>query len=133
MRLLLTEGKKPTGKLNSNDMPRTDRDKNCIIIPIWFVYYLADKCNVSKKSAFWHILNHEILHHRKGHRVNLFYEMKSLRDVQQYASNYKKIEMAAMPKPIDEEIKILNICFQNIINNEIKGFYKNYKHHRNVY
>ena len=133
MRLLFIEGERPTGKLNSKDMPRFDKDKNCILIPIWYVYYLAEKCNVSKKSAFWHILNHEILHYSKGHRVYPLDEIKSLRDVQKFASYYKKIELAAMPKPIDEETKILNICVQKIIHNEIKGFYKNYQQHGKVY
>ena len=69
----------------------------------------------------------------KSHRVYPLDEIKSLRDVQKFASYYIKIELAAMPKPIDEETKILNICVQKIIHNEIKGFYKNYQQHGKVY
>ena len=130
MRLLFDYRKRPSGKWSVEDMPRLD--KQSIIIPTWFVDYIAEKCNVSKKSAFWHILNHEILHVKKGHLPYKF-KTETQSEVQKYGSWYKKTELEALPRAIDEETRILNKCTRQMINNEIKGFHENFKKSGSIY
>lgn len=124
MRLLFDEQKKPSGELKLKNVPHFDKDKNCIIIPIWFIYDLAEKNNVSKKSAFWHVLNHEILHIKKGHHPYLHIDkMKSEQDFQNFANYFRKIERQAIPENIDAEIKKLNNAMRHMIEKDIKYYH----------
>jgi hypothetical protein len=130
MRLLFDYRKRPSGNWSVIDMPRLD--KQSIIISIWFVYYLAKKCNVSKQSAFWHIFNHEILHVKNGHHPCKF-KIKTQSDVQKYASCYKRTELDALPRAIDKETRILDKYMRRMIKNDIIRFHDNFKRSGSIY
>lgn len=125
MQLKIIEGAKPSRKLTDEDNPHYD--ENFVYIPIWFVYDLAEKYRVSKKSAFWQVLNHEILHIKLGHRLYEGPDPRCGRDFQMWANSYRKTQLAAMPKPVDEEVKILNNAMKQIIEDVIKEYQYRFK------
>ncbi|MFA4957839.1 MAG: hypothetical protein WC556_12790 [Candidatus Methanoperedens sp.] len=125
MKLKIIEGAKPSRELTDEDKPHYD--KNFVYIPIWFVSDLAEKHHVSKKSAFWQILNHEILHIKLGHRLYEGPYPRCGRDFQMWANSYRRTQLAAMPKPIDEEVIILNNDMKQIIEDVIKEFHDRFK------
>lgn len=122
MRLLLIEGERPS-KWTIEDMPR--HDENFIYIPIWFIYYISEKYNVSEQSTFWHVLNHEILHINYGHIPYPDRDtMKSEQDFQKFANYFRKIERQAIPEPIDDETKILSEAMRHLIEDDIRHYHK---------
>ena len=126
MKLIFICGEKPLGKLTVIDMPRYD--ENSIYIPLWHIYSLAKRYNVNKKSVFWHILNHEIIHIRKGHTHYPYLDkIRSEQDFQKYANYLRKIELEAMPQPIDEEIHILNKAMKQQLEMDIKYLHHNFQ------
>lgn len=125
MQLKIIEGAKPSRELTDEDNPHYD--ENFVYIPIWFVYDLAEKHHVSKKSAFWQVLNHEILHIKLGHRSYEGPTPQCGRDFQMWANSYRRTQLAAMPKPIDEEVRILNNAMKLIIKSVIKEYHERFK------
>lgn len=125
MQLKLIEGDKPSPELIEEDMPHYD--ETYVYIPLWFIYNLAEKHHVSKKSAFWQVINHEILHIRLGHRPYNGPNPQCWRDFQMWANSYRKTQLAAMPEPIDEEVKILNDGMKQSIESEIKNYHARFK------
>lgn len=125
MQLKIIEGTKPSRELTDEDKPHYD--ENFVYIPLWFVYDLAEKYHVSKKSAFWHVLNHEILHKKLGHRQYNGPNPRCGRDFQMWANSYRKTQLAAMPEPIDDEVKILNNAMKHTIESVIKEYHEKFK------
>lgn len=125
MRLKLIEGERPDREPTVEDMPHFD--ENFVYIPLWFVYYLAERSRVSKKSAFWHTVSHEILHIKKGHRPYSNTNIRCGRDFQMWANYHRKTELDAMPEPIDEEVRILNEAMRQSIENDIQFYRENYR------
>lgn len=125
MRLKLIEGNRPSREPTFEDMPQ--HDENFVYIPLWFVYYLAERNNVSKKSAFWHILNHEILHIKKGHHPYPIQNPTCWRDFEMKARHHRRNEFDAMPEPIDNEIIILNEDMRQKIENDIQFYRENFR------
>ncbi len=130
MQLKIIEGAKPSRELTDEDKPHYD--ENFVYIPIWFVYDLAEKHHVSKKSAFWHVLNHEILHIKLGHRKYNGQNPRCGRDFQMWANSYRKTQLAAMPEPVDEEVKILNNAMKQIIEGVIKEYHDRFKKNMSI-
>lgn len=132
MKFKLIESEKPSGDPKIEEKSRFDRNTNTIYIQLWEIYEMAKKYNVSKKSVFWHILCHEILHIKRKHEPYPDI-IKTQRDVQKYCSYYKKNELEAMPEPKDNEIKILNKYMLEHIKSDMKLFHKNFKERGQLY
>lgn len=132
MKFKLVESEKPSGNPKIEDKSRFDRNTNVIYIQLWEIYENAEKYKVSKKSVFWHILRHEILHSEYTHE-SYPDAIKTQRDVQKFCSYCKKIELEAMPEPIDDEIKILNKYMLENIKSDMKLYHQNFKKYGQVY
>ena len=132
MKFKLVESEKPSGNLKIERKSRFDYNTNTIYIQLWEVYEKSKTYNVSKKSVFWHILRHEILHLEYAHKPYL-YAIKTQRDVQKFCSYCKKIELEAMPETIDDEIKILNKYMLENIKSDMKLYHQNFKKDGHVY
>ena len=125
MRLKLIEGDKPTRQPTVEDMPHCD--ENIVYIPLWYVYYIAERNNVSKKSAFWHILNHEILHIINGHHPYAIPNPTCWRDFEKKVRHHRSNELDAIPEPIDDEIRILNDDMEQRIDDDIQFWRENFR------
>lgn len=125
MQLKIIEGAKPSHELTDEDNPH--HDENFVYIPLWFVYDLAEKHHVTKKSAFWQVLNHEILHLKLGHRKYNEPNPRCWKDFQMLVNSYRKTQLAAMPEPVDEEVKILNNAMKQMIESVIREYHDRFK------
>jgi len=132
MKFKIIESEKPSGNPKIEEKSRFDNNTNTIYIQLWEIYEIATTYKVSKKSVFWHILRHEILHGEHTHKPYPD-AIKTQRDVQKYCSYRKKIELEAMPEPIDDEIKILNKYMLERIESDIKLYHKNFKEYGQLY